>query len=96
MSENDPDFVKKFRGLYDYIRELGEHIQKIQRQIEAIERNINVIKSAQAKLVYETKAELESIKENMVTKSDVKKYMETLEDLTRETLQTLPKMDGKF
>ena len=90
MSENEPNLIKEFRGLYDYIRIIAGHIVKIQNQIEVIEGSISAIKLAHAKLVAESTTELTNIRENMVTKNEINNFMAPLEWNMKETLPPLP------
>jgi len=90
MSDSEPNLIKEFRGLYDYVRLMGEHVNQIYSRLEAIEKNINEISSSHRRYVMENKAEITNIRENMVNKSEFSTFIEGLRSSMGETLPPLP------
>lgn len=95
MSDNEPNLIKEFRGLYDYVRLMGEHINQVYSRLDRIEKNINEISASQRRFAEESIAEITNIKNNMVSKNEFNNFMERLKGSMGETLPPLPNMNGE-
>lgn len=90
MSENEPNIIKEFRNLYDYVVLMGRHINGINNRLEAIEESIKEINSNHSDFVRENTAEVTMIRENMVNKHDFNSFIEKMKVSIGETLPPLP------
>lgn len=90
MSENEPNIIKEFRNLYDYVVLMGRHINGIHNRLEMIEENIKEINSNHSNFVKENSAEMTIIKENMVNKYEFNNFIEKMKVSIGETLPPLP------
>lgn len=90
MSENEPNIIKEFRNLYDYVVLMGRHINGIHNRLETIEENIKEINSNHSNFIRENSAEMAIIKENMVNKDEFNNFIEKMKVSIGETLPPLP------
>ena len=90
MSENEPNIIKEFRNLYDYVVLMGRHITGIHNRLETIEENIKEINSNHSNFVRENSAEMAIIRENMVNKDEFNNFIEKMKVSIGETLPPLP------
>ena len=91
MSENEPNVIKEFRNLYDYVVLMGKHINGIHNRLETIEADIQEINSNHNTFVRENSAEIAIIRENMVNKDDFNNFVEKMKGSIGEALPPLPK-----
>ena len=90
MSDSEPNIIKEFRGLYDYVRRMGENIIQIHDRIERIEKSINEINSNHSNYIRESTMEIANIKENMINKHEFTDLIERMRASMSETLPPLP------
>jgi DNA anti-recombination protein RmuC len=90
MSDDEPKIIKEFRGLYDYVRLMGEHVNQIHTRLERIEKNINEIVSNQRNHNTEVAKEIGTIKANMVYRSEFNDFIEKMKSSMGEELPSLP------
>lgn len=90
MSENEPNIIKEFRNLYDYVVMMGRHINGIHNRLETIEASIKEINSSHSNFVKENQEEIAIIKENMVNKDEFNSFIEKMKVSVGEALPTLP------
>lgn len=76
--ESESDIVNSFRELLNYVSSLGGHINQIYDHLEKIETNIVKIKEEFGSSIAENKEDLESIKKNMITKSEFNSMLQKL------------------
>ena len=92
MSESEPNIIKEFRTLYDYVRLMGENVIQIHGRIEKIENSINDINSTHSNLVNENTREIANIKNNMVNKNEFSDLIERMRASMSEILPPLPSL----
>lgn len=90
MSDNEPNIIKEFRNLYDYVVLMGRHINGIHARLDAIEENIKEISSNQSNFLRENTEEMAIIRENMVNKDEFNNLIEKMKISIGEELPTLP------
>ena len=90
MSDSEPNIIKEFRGLYDYVRRMGESIIQIHDRIEKLEKSINEIKSNNSNYIRDSTLEITNIKENMVNKHEFSDLIEKMKASMSEKLPPLP------
>lgn len=76
--ENESDIVNSFRELLNYVSILGEHINQIYDHIEKIELDVVKIKEDFGSSIAENKENLESIKKNIITKTEFNGILQKL------------------
>jgi len=92
MSNNEPNLIKEFRSLYDYVRLMGEHVNQIYGRLDSIEKNMNEMSTSNRRFAEENIAEITNIKNNMVNKNEFNSFIERLKGSMGETLPPLPNM----
>ena len=90
IAENEPNIIKEFRNLYDYVVLMGRHINGIHNRLETIEENIKEINSNHSNFVRENSAEMTMIRENMVNKNEFNNLIEKMKVSIGEALPSLP------
>ena len=90
MSDNEPNIIKEFRALYDYVRLMGENIIQIRGRLDQIEKSINDINLTHNNYVRENAREILGIKDNMVNKNEFNELIERMRASMSETLPPLP------
>ena len=90
MSEDEPNIIKEFRNLYDYVVLMGRHINGIHKRLEVIEENIKEINLSHSNFVRENSSEITMIKENMVNKNEFNNLIEKMKVSIGEALPSLP------
>ena len=93
MSDNEPNIIKEFRNLYDYVVLMGRHINGIHDRLETIEESIKEINTSHSNFVKENSAEMTIIKENMVDKDEFNSFVEKMKISIGEALPPLPKLE---
>ena len=90
ITENEPNIIKEFRNLYDYVVLMGRHINGIHERLETIEENIKEINSNHSNFVRENSTEMTLIRENMVNKNEFNNLIEKMKVSIGEALPSLP------
>ena len=90
MSEDEPKLIKEFRGLYDYVRLMGEHVNQIHSRLDSIEKNINEIISNQRNHAAENAKEIANIKANMIYRNEFNDFIEKMRTSMGEEFPPLP------
>ena len=90
MSDNEPNLIKEFRELYDYVRLMGKHITQIYSRLEMIEKSLNEINSSHSSFIKENSEELATIRMNMVNKQEFNAFIEKMKTSIGEMLPPLP------
>jgi DNA anti-recombination protein RmuC len=90
MSIEEPNLIKEFRELYDYVRLLGTHVNSIHSRLEKIEANINELNVTHSNSLKENAIEIAVIRENMVNKNEFNDFIEKLKASFNENLPPLP------
>ena len=94
MSEsNEPNIIKEFRNLYDYVVLMGRHINGIHSRLATIEESLKEISANHSEYVRENTAEMNIIKENMVDKDEFNSFVEKMKVSIGEELPPLPNAD---
>jgi uncharacterized membrane-anchored protein YjiN (DUF445 family) len=76
--ECESEIVNSFRELLDYVSTLGEQINQIYDHLERIELDVVKIKEDFGSSIAENKEGLESIKKNIITKSEFNNILQKL------------------
>ena len=87
--------LQRFHELHEYIRLTGEHVNQIYLRLEAIETNIEAITNEHKMLIESNKTGLDTVKEIMVTKSEISNLMQELNDSISGLLPVLPKTNAE-
>ena len=90
MSDEEPNLIKEFRELYDYVRLLGKHINIIHDRLEKIDTTVNELSVTHGNSIKENAMEIAIIKENLVDKNEFNDFIEKLKISFSETLPPLP------
>lgn len=91
LISNQSILLQRFRELHEYIHRIGEHINQIYLRLEAIETNIDTMTNEHKLLIEDNKNGLETVKELMVTKSEINNLMQELHTSISGLLPALPK-----
>ena len=95
MSEDEPKIIKEFRGLYEYVRLMGEHINQIHDRLDKLEKNIADIVLSQRNYALDNTREISNLRENMVNKNEFNEFMNKMKSSMGELLPTLPTLGKK-
>ena len=87
--------LQRFHDLHEYIHLIGDHITQIYTRLETIEMNIEAITNEHATLIETNKNDLETVKEIMVSKSEINNLMQELDKSISGLLPTLPKTNAE-
>lgn len=93
-AENEPNIIKEFRNLYDYVVLMGRHINGIHARLDTIEANIKEINSNQNSFLKENATEIEIIRENMVNKDEFNNLIDKMKISIGEELPALPSLQN--
>ena len=93
MSDIEPNIIKEFRNLYDYVVLMGRHINGIHNRLETIEENIKEINASHSNFVKENSVEMTIIRENMVDKDEFNSFVEKMKVSIGEELPGLPQLE---
>ena len=93
MSDIEPNIIKEFRNLYDYVVLMGRHINGIHSRLETIEESIKEINTSHSNFVKENATEMTIIRENMVDKNEFNSFVEKMKISIGEELPSLPKLE---
>ena len=90
MSENEPNIIKEFQNLYNYVVLMGKHINGIHSRLDMIEKSINELDLVHNNFVQENSAQMAIIKENMLKKDEFNNFVEKMKISIGENLPALP------
>jgi len=90
MSRDEPPLIQEFRELYNYVILMGRHINEIHNRLTKIEESMKEISDNHSTFVRENSAEMASIAENMVSKSEFNDLVDRMEKSMGEMLPPLP------
>lgn len=82
--------LKQFRDLHQYVFRIGEHISQIHTHLDKIDRTIDDMKNEHKVVIETNKSELEKIKEMIVSKSEVNRLLQELNNSFKGSLPELP------
>jgi hypothetical protein len=85
--------LKQFHELHQYVRLIGEHINQIHTRLDTIDRAIHDMMTEHKMFIETNKTELERIKEIIVSKSEVKRLLQELNNSFKGGLPELPETE---
>jgi hypothetical protein len=90
MSENEPNIIKEFQNLYNYVVLMGKHINGIHSRLDTLEASLKEIDLIYNNFVRENTAEMTMIKETMLKKDEFNNFIEKMKISIGENLPALP------